>query len=115
MPLRDVSPLSSPVRTHNVGVFVFDAELWLWDARAADTWTFVTLPEAVSEEIREMSTPGRGFGSVKVRVGVGSSNWSTSVFPDKASGCYVLPIKAAVRKKEGVQAGDVVEVTVELV
>lgn len=96
-------------------MFVFDAELWLWDARRMDTWTFVTLPEDVSDQIRELAVPGRGFGSVKVRVGVGGSSWPTSVFPDKSSGCYVLPIKAAVRKKEGVAPGDVVEVTVEVV
>lgn len=95
-------------------MFVFDAELWLWDARRMDTWTFVTLPEDVSEEVRELSAPARGFGAVKVRVGVGGSNWSTSVFPDKASGCYVLPIKAAVRKKENVAPGDVLEVTIEV-
>ena len=96
-------------------MFAFDAELWLWDARRMDTWTFVTLPEDVSEQIRELATPGAGFGSVKVRVGVGASSWSTSVFPDKQSGCYVLPIKAAVRKKNDVGPGDVIEVTVEVV
>ncbi|MFC3890283.1 DUF1905 domain-containing protein [Lentzea rhizosphaerae] len=47
--------------------------------------------------------------------GLGVSTWSTSVFPDKQSGCYVLPIKAAVRKKNDVVPGDVVEVTVEVV
>ena len=86
-------------------MFVFDAELWLWDARRMDTWTFVTLPEDVSEQIRELATPGAGFGSVKVR----------AVVPDKQSGCYVLPIKAAVRKKNDIGPGDVVEVTVEVV
>jgi hypothetical protein len=96
-------------------MFVFAAELWLWDARRVDTWTFVTLPEDVSDQIREIAAPGRGFGSVKVRAGVGASSWSTSVFPDKASGCYVLPIKAAVRKKNAVEPGDVIEVTVEVV
>ncbi|MEV6711221.1 DUF1905 domain-containing protein [Lentzea sp. NPDC051208] len=96
-------------------MFVFDAELWIWDVRRTDTWTFVTLPEDVSDQIRDIAPPGAGFGAVKVRVGVGASNWSTSVFPDKQSGCYVLPIKAAVRKKNGVEPGDVVEVTVEVV
>ncbi|MGZ3144620.1 DUF1905 domain-containing protein [Lentzea chajnantorensis] len=96
-------------------MFVFDAELWLWEARRLDIWTFVTLPEDVSDEIRDLATPGAGFGSVKVRAGVGTSSWSTSVFPDKASGCYVLPVKAAVRKKEQVGPGDTIEVTVEVV
>lgn len=96
-------------------MFVFDAELWIWDARRTETWTFVTLPEDVSDQVRDIATPGRGFGAVKVRAGVGVSTWSTSVFPDKQSGCYVLPVKAAVREKNGVGPGDVVEVTVELI
>src|SRR5689334_127570 len=88
-----------PVRDAGAMVVVFDAELWLWDARRADTWTFVSLPADVSEEIRDLSAgPRRGFGSVRVRVSVGGSTWRTSIFPDSAGGGYVLPIKAAVRK-----------------
>jgi hypothetical protein len=30
-------------QTESVKV-VFDAELWLWDARRTETWTFVSLP-----------------------------------------------------------------------
>jgi hypothetical protein len=33
---------------------VFDAELWLWDARRTQTWTFVNLPASESEEIRDL-------------------------------------------------------------
>jgi hypothetical protein len=33
----------------------FDAELWLWDARRAETWTFVSLPPGPSEEIRDLA------------------------------------------------------------
>jgi len=99
------------------GVVVeFDAELWLWDARRTDSWMFVTLPVDVSQEIREL-TEGmrRGFGSVRVRVTVGETSWATSVFPDAGSGCYVLPIKRAVRKAEVLDVGDVASVSVELV
>ncbi|WP_203711530.1 DUF1905 domain-containing protein [Asanoa siamensis] len=95
--------------------FSFDAELWVWDARRDDSWVFVTLPADASAEIRER-TAGvrRGFGSVRVHVAVGASTWRTSVFPDSASGCYVLPLKRAVRAKEGLDAGDVATVRVEL-
>ena len=97
-------------------VVVFDAELWQWDARRADTWTFVSLPGDASEEIRELAAgPRRGFGSVRVRVTVGTSTWRTSIFPDAASGGYVLPIKGAVRKAESIEVGDVATVTVELI
>lgn len=97
-------------------VVVFEAELWTWDARRADSWTFVSLPVEASEEIRELAgEPRRGFGSVRVRVTVGVSTWMTSVFPDKAGGTYVLPIKRAVRKAEAIDVGDITTVTVELI
>lgn len=97
-------------------VVVFDAELWIWDARRSDTWTFVSLPAEVSEDIRDLATvPRRGFGSVRVRVAVGASTWTTSIFPDSARGGYVLPIKRAVRKAEDLDVGDIATVTVELI
>ena len=88
----------------------FTAELWIWDARKSDSWVFVTVPPEHSDDIRMHSSPGSGFGSVRVEVTVGGSTLRTSVFPDKQSGCYVLPIKAAVRKAEQVQARDSVAV-----
>lgn len=94
----------------------FEAELWVWDARRTDTWTFVRLPADASEDIRELTGGGgRGFGSVRVRVELGGSAWTTSVFPDRASGCYVLPVKRAVRTAEGLEPGDVAKVSVELI
>jgi hypothetical protein len=97
-------------------VIRFDAELWVWDARRNDSWTFVSLPADASDEIRDVAGgPRRGFGSVRVRVMVGDSVWTTSIFPDSARGGYVLPIKRAVRRTEGLDAGDTATVTVELI
>lgn len=97
-------------------VVTFDAELWIWDARRSETWTFVTLPVEPSEDIRELADgPRRGFGSVRVRVTLGSSTWTTSIFPDKGSGSYVLPVKRAVRNAEGLDVGDIATVTVEII
>ena len=42
------------------------------------------------------------------------TTWLTSVFPDTASGCFVLPIKRTVRQANGVEAGDHVEVHLRL-
>jgi hypothetical protein len=96
-------------------VVEFDAELWIWDARRNDSWTFVSLPVEVSEDIRDRTHgPRRGFGSVRVRVTVGRSVWTTSIFPDGTRGCYVLPIKRSVRRAEDLDAGDVARLTVEL-
>jgi len=94
----------------------FDAELWIWDARRADSWTFVSVPADVSEDIRELvSGPRRGFGAVRVRAVVGGSEWRTSIFPDRARGCYVMPVKAKVRKAEGLSEGATATVTIEIV
>jgi hypothetical protein len=94
----------------------FDAELWIWDARRADTWTFVSLPAEASEDILDLASgPRRGFGSLRVRVTVGDSTWKTSIFPDSARGSYVLPIKRAVRTAEALHPGDIAAITVELI
>ncbi|MFJ6940106.1 DUF1905 domain-containing protein [Streptomyces sp. NPDC101132] len=96
--------------------FSFEAELWIWDARRDDSWVFVSLPGDVSEEIRDLGDgTRRGFGSRRVRVTVGGSTWLTSVFPDSARGCFVLPVKRAVRRAESLDVGDIAAVTVELV
>jgi hypothetical protein len=95
--------------------YAFDAELWLWDARKHDTWTFVSLPVDDSEEIRHR-TGGMagGFGSVRVTATIGASTWQTSIFPDGPRRCYALPVKKAVRTAEGLRPGDSARVTVEL-
>jgi hypothetical protein len=93
---------------------VFDAELWLWDARRSDAWTFVSLPAAESEEIRDLAGgPRRGFGSLRVRAAIGSSTWLTSIFPGKVG--YVLPVKRSIRAAEALDVGDTATVTVELI
>ena len=94
---------------------VFDAELWLWDARRAETWTFVSLPASQAEEIRDLASGlRRGFGSVRVRATIGNSTWTTSIFPDRRTG-YVLPVKRPVRVAEDLDVGDKATVTVELI
>ena len=93
---------------------VFDAELWLWDARRAETWTSVSLPASQAEEIRDLAGGlRRGFGSVRVRATIGSSTWTTSIFPGRAG--YVLPVKRSIRVAQALDVGDTATVTVELI
>lgn len=75
---------------------------------------FVTVPPEISEEVRHLAGEPRGFGSVRVSVRVGLTSWETSVFPDKESGCFVLPMKKAVRVAESLDEEDpaAVELTV---
>ena len=93
---------------------LFDAEVWVWDARKSETWTFVNLPDDASAEVREIAGAiPRGFGSVRVTATIGSTTWKTSIFPG-SSGRYALPVKKAVRKAEALDIGDTVTVRVEL-
>ena len=91
----------------------FTAELWPYEGEAA--WWFLTVPADVSDDLRDR-TEGRrrGFGSVRVQVTVGGTSWSTSVFPDSKQGTYVLPVKKAVRVREGLAEGDQVAVALDL-
>jgi hypothetical protein len=90
----------------------FTADLWRWEAQTG--WFFVTVGEDASARIREVPRPPRGFGSVRVRATVGATSWTTSVFPDAARGAYVLPVKKAVRRAEGLDEGDPAHVVLEV-
>ena len=96
-------------------IIEFDGEIFRWDAREDAAWFFTALPPELSEEIREIPRPYRGFGSVRVRARIGGSEWSTSIFPDSTRGSYVLPVKKAVRTAEGIREGDDVDVRLEVV
>jgi Domain of unknown function (DUF1905) len=91
----------------------FSGELWEYDGEAS--WYFVTLPAELSDNIRaEHDTSAKAFGAISVRVTVGNTHWATSLFPDKTLGSYVLPVKRAIRKAEGLEIGSFVEVQLEL-
>ena len=97
-----------------VNDYVFVAELWRWTGEAA--WHFVTLPHEVTDDIDEIHEGSRaGFGSRRVEVTVGDTTWNTSVFPDKNSASYLLPVKQSVRTSEGLVEGACVEVTLRVV
>ena len=95
-------------------------EVWLWtSATSPGSWHFLTISGAAGEAIAAHEAmrrlefgSGRGFGSVKVRARVGESVWNTSVFPSSEAGGFILPLKAAIRKAEGIAQGS--EVTAEL-
>ena len=94
--------------------FEFRGEVWLYPGMAG--WHFISLPIEQSAEIKGRDIlMRRGFGAVKVAITIGKTSWRTSIFPDKKSGQYLLPVKAEVRKKEEIAAGDVVCVAVEIV
>ncbi|MDD7911335.1 MULTISPECIES: DUF1905 domain-containing protein [Pseudovibrio] len=94
--------------------FHFTAPLWIASTQKA-TWHFITLPKDRADQIRFMAGDNaRGWGSVPVTVTIGGTSWKTSIFPDKKQESYILPIKAEVRKVEGITTGDEVRVHIAL-
>ena len=95
-----------------------EAALWRWQAEppAKGAWFFVTIAGEAADAVRALGFERRalgaraGFGSVRLRVSVDGVRFETSAFPHAASGGYVLPVKAEVRKRAGVGEGDRVTV-----
>lgn len=78
-------------------------------------WHFIGIPKKESEEIKKnFADKKRGWGSLPVIVTLGKSTWKTSIFPDKKSGTYLLPLKADIRKKEGIMHSDKVVFSIEI-
>jgi hypothetical protein len=93
--------------------FLFKAKIWLYEGAAA--WHFVTLPSPLAKTIQEFfATYKKGWGSIPVQVTVSQANWKTSIFPDKKSQSYLLPLKSDVRKKLKVGVGDEIKVVIEI-
>jgi hypothetical protein len=101
--------------------YTVTAKLWIWSSdKAPASWHFLTIEGEAAEEIHALalmrrleSGRRRGWGAMKVGAIIGDTQWETSIFPEKGSGGWLLPVKAAVRKAEGLAAGDMVEVSVK--
>lgn len=94
--------------------YTFTEELWEYPGNGA--WYFITLPKKYAQEIKQISQPAkRGFGSLRVEAKIGSTLWTTSIFPDTNSKSYLLPIKKEIRKINKINAGNKVEVSITLV
>lgn len=75
------------------------------------SWHFISLPKKDEAHIKKyFGAMSRGWGSLRVEAKIGKTTWKTSIFPDNKSGTYLLPVKADVRKRESLRAGEQVEV-----
>ena len=89
------------------------AALWRWTSPSAPAaWFFLTIDGAAGEALSAIALMrrlelgrARGFGSLRVTATIGETSWQTSVFPSRETG-WMLPVKAAVRKTEGLAEGD---------
>ena len=94
--------------------FSFTGTVWLWQGDSP--WHFVSLPEDIADEIADlMEGRLRGFGSVRVEVTAKGLTWRTSIFPDRKSGTYILPLKKQVREHLGCGEGSRVRLSLTVV
>lgn len=108
-----MAPSPRTASTATDSTYRFRAKVWRWTGGKA-SWYFVTLPLAVSREIRAVDAGPRrtGFGSLRVTAGIGASTWRTSIFPSAEARSYLLPVKAPVRKAEQLREGRQVSVQI---
>jgi len=92
--------------------------VWLWQgsdgAPAKGSWYFLTIDGETAAAIRAAATNAAAWGSVYVEATIGATVWRTSLFPSKAAGGWLLPLKAAVRKAEKIADGSVVDAVLRL-
>jgi len=96
------------------GVYTMQSEVWLYPGETA-AWHFVSLPKKEAQEISRTHPRVRtGFGALPIRVTIGQTTWKTSIFPDKRSDTYLLPLKAEIRRKEHIIKGEKVRFSIEI-
>ena len=83
----------------------FSGEIWFW--RGPSPFHFITVPEEQSDHLRVVADAVTyGWGMIPVHARVGTTRWDTSLYPK--DGGYIVPVKDAVRRAEGLEVGNVV-------
>ena len=95
--------------------YAITAKLWLYPSENG-AWHFLTVPKKESEIIlKKYSAFKKGWGSLPVEVKIGKTVWKTSIFPDKKSATYLLPVKATVRRAEDLFVDDLVKFKITMI
>ncbi len=83
-------------------LYTFSAKPWQYAGPGG--WIFVSLPVALSSTIRKrMKEEEQGWGRLSTTARVGKTEWKTAIWFDTKKKTYLLPLKAAIRKKEQVK------------
>lgn len=81
--------------------------------RGPPPYLFVPLPGGEIAAVREASRRASyGWGCIPVEATIAGADFTTALFP--RDGGYLLPVKAAVRKRTAVSLDDVVAATVTI-
>lgn len=88
----------------------FAAEIIEW--RGPAPYFYLPMPIDDSDELKFEARGLEYWGQVGVRVRIGDTEFTTAVFPK--DGRYLVPLRADVRRTEGLEVGHPVAATVEL-
>jgi len=80
--------------------------------RGPAPYLFVAMTPQESEDIKEAARGLIYWGQVPVHVTIGDTEFTTALFPH--GGRYLVPVKVAVQRAEGVVEGAIVEVVLRL-
>lgn len=95
-------------------LYTITEKVWLYPSETA-AWHFVSVPKDIAAQIKkDFGARAKGFGSLPVSVTIGESTWKTSIFPDKRSSSYLLPLKKSVREKEDINDKDKITYTLQI-
>ncbi|MDA8322467.1 MAG: DUF1905 domain-containing protein [Actinomycetota bacterium] len=86
--------------------WTFTGEVIEW--RGPSPYLFVAMSPEDSEDVREEARGLIYWGQVPVRVTIGGTEFTTALF--LRDGRYLVPVKAAVQRAEGIGEGAVVDV-----
>src|SRR3989344_7647772 len=102
-------------------IFKFKSKVIVWregnrDGDDKGAWRFARVPEDISAKIKEMQKGRlrRGWGAVYAKAKIRKSEWVTSVFPDRHSATYILPLKKQIRYEENLYDGIDINVSIEI-
>jgi Domain of unknown function (DUF1905) len=91
--------------------FSFEAEIIHW--RGPAPFFYAPIPKHDATEIRKLSRlVSYGWGVIPVEAAIAGVAFRTSLVPKDET--YLLPIKAAVRRKANITAGDLIAVEMTL-
>ena|ERR1035437_337151 len=87
--------------------FKFKSKVIVWregynEGNDKGAWRFARVPENISTKIKEMQKGRlrRGWGAVYAKAKIRKTKWVTSIFPDRHSATYILPLKKQIRYEE---------------
>lgn len=90
--------------------YKFSAKIW---KPPNGSWHFGSLPKNMSSEIRKnLKWQEEGWGRLSVLAKIDQFEWKTAIWFDTKKDCYILPLKADIRKKAGLKENQNIDILI---